>query len=88
MFQAAIVALERIGVRSKTEQWSHEKLQATFAAELIRRRKVYPRHIASYLPNGMQIRHEADYRDILLSSAKAQEILRWAREFLRLVEGG
>jgi hypothetical protein len=88
MFQAAIVALERIGLRSKGEQWSHENLQATFAEELIHRRKQVPRRIASFLPNGMRLRHEADYYDKMVSEAQAQRALRWAREFLNLLQGG
>lgn len=87
MFQAAIVALERIGVKPKGAEWSHEGVQAAFALELVQRRKIYPQRIARYLPNGMVLRHQADYRETSLSKMQAQSINRWANEFLRLVEG-
>ncbi len=87
MFQAAIVALERIGVRPKGEQWSHENLQAGFAAEMIHRRKSYPHHFARYLPNAMRLRHQADYRSTSVSKAQAERVLRWATEFVQRVEG-
>lgn len=87
MFQAAVVALERAGIQSKGEQWSHENLQAVFATELIHRRKLYPRTMSSFLPNGMRLRHQADYYEYSVSEKRAREILQWAQEFLRLVEG-
>jgi uncharacterized protein (UPF0332 family) len=86
MFQAAIAALERIGVRPNDEQWSHENLQAEFAAELIHRRKIHPRHLAGYLPNAMRLRHQADYRTTSVSKAQAEKVLRLATEFVQLVD--
>ncbi len=86
MFQAAIAALEQFGVRPKGEHWSHENLQAEFAAELIHRRKSYPRHLARYLPNAMRLRHQADYRAVSVSKAQAERVLRLATEFVQVVE--
>jgi len=86
MFQAAVVVLARAGIQPKGDQWSHENLQAAFATELIHRRKLYPRTISSFLPNGMRLRHQADYYERPVSEKRAREILQWAQEFLRLVE--
>ncbi len=87
MFQAAVVALERAGFQPQGDRWSHENLQASFARELIHRRKLYPRSIASFLPNGMRLRHQADYYEQFLSEKQAREILKSAQMFLSLVEG-
>ena len=40
MFQAAIVALKQTGITPQGEQWSHEGVQAMFALELTRQRKI------------------------------------------------
>jgi uncharacterized protein (UPF0332 family) len=86
MFQAAIAALEQVGVRAAKGSWGHDTLQAVFADQLIRQRKLYPRHFASFLPNGFQTRQLADYGNEMLSQRKARTILRWAREFVKQVE--
>jgi uncharacterized protein (UPF0332 family) len=66
--------------------WGHDTLQAVFADQLIRQRKLYPRHFASFLPNGFQTRQLADYGNEMLSQRKARTILHWAREFVKQVE--
>ena len=86
MFQAAVVALERAGIHATKGSWGHDTLQAVFADQLIHQRKQYPRHISSFLPNGLQIRQLADYNREMLSERKARNILKWAREFVKLVE--
>lgn len=40
-FQAAIAALEAVGITTKVRK-SHGQIQARFAAELIKKRKIYP----------------------------------------------
>jgi uncharacterized protein (UPF0332 family) len=60
MFQAAICALEAHGVHRA--EWSHKGLHAAFAEVLIRRRKVVPANLAGSLPNALEVRHTADYR--------------------------
>jgi hypothetical protein len=39
-------------------------LQAAFATELVRRRKLYPPSFVHYLAEGMELRHRADYSDL------------------------
>jgi hypothetical protein len=85
MFQAAVVALERVGIQPKGEGWSHENLQAAFATELIQRRKLYPHRVAHFLPDGLSLRHQADYHDRFVSETNARRILRWSREFLSMI---
>jgi uncharacterized protein (UPF0332 family) len=54
MFQAAQAALETTGVGRG--EWSHPGLQAAFATELVRRRKVYPAIFRDYLSSALFIR--------------------------------
>jgi len=58
MFQVAQVALEAAGFACP--EWSHGGLQATFANELTRRRKLYPSSFASDLAILIDLRHTAD----------------------------
>jgi uncharacterized protein (UPF0332 family) len=82
MFQAAVVALEKIGLNPKGEKWSHEGVQAMFATELTQRRKLYPSKFAQYLADGLFIRNRADYMDANISERQARRILHWAHGFL------
>ena len=88
MFQAAIVALERAGIRPKGEQWSHEQLRATFATELTHNRKIYPRHFVTYFADALFTRNQADYKAANLSERQARQLLRWAKEVVQMVAEG
>jgi uncharacterized protein (UPF0332 family) len=85
MIQAAVVALEQAGVHPKGSQWSHGSVQAHFAAELIHHRKLLPRRIASYLPDALALRHQADYHERSFWHAQARCTLHWAQEFLSAI---
>lgn len=82
MFQAAVVALEAAGVRPKGMQWSPEGVQAIFALEMTRWRKLYPRVLACNLVDAMSIRHQADYRARNVSQQDAADTLAYARQFV------
>jgi uncharacterized protein (UPF0332 family) len=82
MFQAAIVALEKTGIRSQGEQWSHDRLQATFAGELTRNRKIFPRTMARDLHDVCSIRNQADYKERTISKQDAVDALKAARNFI------
>jgi uncharacterized protein (UPF0332 family) len=86
MYQAAQVALEAAGL--VRDEWSHAGLQATFANELTRRRKLYSPFLARDLNIVQDLRHTADYRDTSVSRRQAARALGKAREFVGAVRKG
>lgn len=84
MFHAAVTALEIAGFGR--EAWSHSGLQSTFAAELIKRRKIYRQPLARYLYDAHRFRLQADYSQASVSKRQARQTLRWANEFFDNVE--
>lgn len=84
MYHAAAAGLEAFGITA--QNWTHEGLQATFARELIHRRKVYPAALGSSLSDLMRLRLIADYSEEDLSLKVAARALRKAREFAKLVK--
>ncbi len=80
MFWAAQAALARVGIRRA--EWSHPALQASFANELIRRRKQYPALLGPYFNRALQLRLDADYRLKGVSQKQATQAVRWAQEFV------
>ncbi len=80
MFQAAQVALARVGFSRET--WSHAALQATFARELINRRKLLPGTFKSDLSSGLVVRQSADYGPVGVGSKTAERLVRRATLFV------
>jgi len=78
-FHAAIAALAAIGI--ETDAISHPATQSLFNNELIRRRKIYPSHLKSYLKNLQDKINRADYKGVFLSKTVASRQLRNAKEF-------
>jgi uncharacterized protein (UPF0332 family) len=58
-FQAAIAALANQGI--KREDNDHKWVQASFSGELIKRRKIYPQRLKSFLSDMLGVRNDADY---------------------------
>ena len=85
MFQAAVVALETVGFRPKGKEWSHEGVQATFAMELTRRRKLYSVSLVADLLDILSIRHQADYKERNVSREDARDALKAAQHFVEAV---
>ena len=84
MSQAAQVALERSGfVRA---MWSHPGLQATFATELIHRRKRYPGAFRDYLSSGLAVRQAADYGRAGVSHKVAGRLVRRAGSLVSAIQ--
>ncbi|HEY85925.1 MAG TPA: HEPN domain-containing protein [Chloroflexi bacterium] len=83
-FQAAIVALADKGKRS--DKNSHRWVQATFSEELVRKRKVYPGKLKSYLMDMQIVRNQADYTRKQTSKKIASRQLAKAKEFVEAVE--
>ncbi|MBM3227052.1 MAG: HEPN domain-containing protein, partial [Candidatus Tectomicrobia bacterium] len=78
MFWAAPAALASVGIQRST--WSHSGLQASFVAELIRRRKHYPATFGQHLHRVLQLRLDADYRSEGVSHRQETAAVRWAAE--------
>jgi uncharacterized protein (UPF0332 family) len=83
-FQGSIAALDDIGIKSKNND--HKWVQITFSSELIKRRKVYPAKLKSYLPNLLTIRNQSDYQTRDVSKRLASQQISNAKEMLALIE--
>jgi len=88
-FQAAISALVREGIRSRSgNQWSHGYVQAEFAGRLINRNRRYPVELRSTLTNLLILRGNADYRPGAVSEIEAKRGLRKSQEFFKAIQSG
>lgn len=87
-FQAAVHALFAAGVAPSLARstWSHEQVQSLFAAELIRRRKVYPADLRDVLSRTYLLRQTADYTRDTISEVQAERALRRTRSLVDAVE--
>lgn len=87
-FQGAVAALLAAGLRpaGSRDTWSHEAAQATFASELIARRKLYPAELRDALSRTYTLRQAADYSRDLVSDTQAERTLRRARAFVVAVQ--
>ena len=84
IFQAAQVALTLAGFPEG--EWSHQGLRASFARELIHRRKMYPAAFREYLSYGFGVRRAADYGLSGVSRKIAQRVVNRAAAFVAAVE--
>ncbi len=64
---------------------SHSAAQSLFAAELIRRRKLYPSHLKSYLPDLQRVRDDADYELRSVSKRETLKQFKKAKEFVETI---
>ncbi len=91
-FHAAVHALLAAGIQPPRSRatWSHEQVQATFAGELIHRRKVYAAELRDVLPRTYLLRQSADYQREMVSTLQAERSLRRTQRFLTAVieQGG
>ena len=87
-YQAAIMALYMAGCKDKDEKYDnkHKWVQATFNGELIHRRKIYPSHLKDYLVDMHYERINSDYKTILVSKKTALRQLKYAKEFIEIIE--
>lgn len=86
MYQAAQAALEAAGFARA--EWTHAGLQATFANELTRMRKLYSPFLARDLNVVQDLRLTADYRDNNVSKRQSTRALAKAREFISQIKKG
>lgn len=87
MFQMAVAALEKLGIRPPKEgEYGHAWVQAAVAQELIRSRGLLPGKMASFLPDVLKIREEADYEPIMVGKKRARRTLRRTTEFIEQLQ--
>ncbi len=88
-FQAAIHALLLAGARppgGAEAEWSHVFVQAQFAGELIRRRKIYPANLRDTLTRALVLRQIGDYRGELVGQTQMERGLHRARDFIANIQ--
>ena len=83
-FQAAIAALSFCGIESEKNE--HAWVQSEFSLRLIRRQKVYPDRIKSYLPDMQESKNKADYSEKDIGKKVAYRQLLRASEMIALIE--
>lgn len=87
MFQMAISALDRRAIKPPVEgRHGHSWVQAAVATEFVHRRKLLPGKMASYLPEVLKLRREADYESGRLGRKLAERTLAKATEFISKLE--
>ena len=83
-FQAAIAALVSRG--AERGKFDHKWVQAEFSEKLIKRQKVYPAELKSYLMKMQLLRNKADYEYRHVSRNDAREQLQRAEKMLGFIE--
>lgn len=88
VYQAAVVALDRAGVRptGAAVAWSHRYVQGEFP-QLINRRKRYPPELRSTLNQLLELRARADYETTNVSETQAIRAVRRASAFVAVIAG-
>lgn len=85
-FQAAVVAMDRAGVRPAGAHvaWSHRYVQAEFP-QLIKRQKRYPPELRSTLSQLLALRERADYALLRISEPQARRAVTRATAFVAAI---
>ncbi len=82
--QAAIAALASIGLqRTKAD---HRRIQADFCEKLIKRQKVYPARLKSYLMVMQSVRNQADYTEVCTGKKLARQQIERAGQMIAFIE--
>lgn len=81
MFQAALSALLKSGIRPKSKKFGHDRVQAEFAAFFILRNKKFPQ-LKNFLNWVQEWRNTAGCSDKELSEKKAKRVLDKAAVFV------
>ncbi len=82
-FHAVIAALARYGIEHGKKP--HDWVQSQFAAELVHRRKLFPRDFVPLLLDVQRIRHSADYEPSTLPKSVATKQLRQAQRLVQTI---
>ena len=83
-FQAAKSTLANRGI--KKEKRAHKRVQAEFSGMLIRKRKVYPGRLKSYLMQMQIVRDRADYSEQNVNKKTAWRQFGKAEEMVTLIK--
>ncbi|MCP4351028.1 MAG: HEPN domain-containing protein [Desulfobacterales bacterium] len=83
-FQAAAAALAARGVTR--EKLGHDWIQGDFSGKLIKRQKIYPGKLKSYLTDMQAVRDQADYKVANVSKKEASQQLRKSKEMITFIE--
>jgi len=83
-FHAAVSAFAKAGIQ--LAKLDHDKVQAQFSGELIRRKKLYPCRLKSHLLDLQAIRNIADYRPRAVFKKMARRQLDRATEYLQALQ--
>ncbi len=83
-FQAAIAALISRG--AERGKFDHKWVQAEFSRKLIKRQKIYPAKLKSYLLEMQIIRNRADYEQHHVNRKTAFKQSSMAEEMVRIIE--
>lgn len=87
MFQFSVAVLNKYGIKPPNEaEYKHAWVQAAVAKVLIKRRGLLPAKLASYLPETLSIREEADYEPIEVSKKRTKRTLAKASEFIEKLQ--
>ncbi len=81
---AAVAALAHRGIRR--DKINHGQVQADFSGELMKRRKVYPAKMKSYLPDMQIVRNKADYSGDNITRQRAGKWLARIKELVESIE--
>lgn len=84
-FQAAVAALQLVGITPSGSTWGHAFVQARFAGQLINRRKIYPANLRDVLLRTLTLRQTADYAFDSASQVEAARAIRRTRGFVDAV---
>jgi uncharacterized protein (UPF0332 family) len=90
-FQAAVAALEASGIAAGDHggaTWSHAGVQAEFATQLVRRRKLYSSDAHAALVRNQVLRNTADYEPHWVTEIQAERAVRRTRAFVDAVQRG
>ena len=77
--------MKQTGITPQGEQWSHEGVQAMFALELTRQRKIFDNQMVKDLLDVLALRNIADYRDRTITQRNAQQALQKSHHFVDVV---
>lgn len=85
-YQAAVAVLLEHGTAPRGEKglWRHEFVHSQFGF-LVKRGKLYPSKIKTYLPELMEARITADYKSISVSKKTTKGNLQKVEEFVSIV---
>jgi len=82
-FQAAVAALADKGI--KRDKADHKLVQADFSEKLIKRQKIYPGKLKSYLMDMQGVRNQADCSHASVSRKLAFQQIHKAEELITII---